>query len=89
MNRGSNEEEAVLRVLARYGIQIDEHDVAAEIARAIVVACERERRRADRVTQRQCGAPTLNGWACRNERLPGNSGCKVHPHWRELRGNKG
>jgi hypothetical protein len=76
------EEEAVIAVLRDHGIAIDDQQAAMNLAREVVVATERARRTGRAVRRSQCGAPTLDGWPCNNQRLPGNSGCRLHPHWR-------
>lgn len=76
------EVEAVVRVLRHYGIEIADPVVASEIGAKVLAEAEAVRRRGERVSPSQCGAPTLSGLPCRNERRPGLPGCAIHPRGR-------
>lgn len=76
-------EQRVIEVLADRGLVFEDAQAAADLAAAVVDAVRVADRRERKVRRSQCGAPTNGGWACRNERLPGNSGCALHSFWRE------
>lgn len=78
------EERAVIGVLRQYGVRFETPKDAKDLAHSVLRAVERIRRQMVRqVAPSQCGAPTLDGHPCINQRLPGRPGCHLHPNWRK------
>lgn len=69
----------VVRALAHWGIQIADPAMADQVGATVISELEAFRRRGVKVAASQCGAPTLNGWPCRNQKLSGKRGCGLHP----------